>query len=43
MAAGVKKWSKCCCLIHTCYDAKKLGIKRSKKTAPTYRDCFPEA
>lgn len=41
--AGVKKWRTCCCTIHTCYDAKAQGIKRDKKTAPTYRDFVPEA
>ncbi|OGS28278.1 MAG: hypothetical protein A3J70_12810 [Elusimicrobia bacterium RIFCSPHIGHO2_02_FULL_61_10] len=37
-AAGVTKWSECCCLIHTCYDAAAEGIRRDKKTAPTYKD-----
>lgn len=40
---GVKKWKECWCTIHTCYDAKKAGVKRSKKDAPVYRDFLPEA
>ena len=37
-AEGFKKWSECCCLVHTCYDAKAAGIKRDKRTKVTYRD-----
>jgi len=36
--AGVKKESECVCTIHTCYDAKALGIKDTKRTAPVYQD-----
>ena len=36
--AGTKRWDECVCLVHTCFDAKAAGIKRSKKTAPTYTD-----
>jgi RNA polymerase subunit RPABC4/transcription elongation factor Spt4 len=36
-AAGVKKWSECVCLIHTCFDAVPAK-KRSKRNAATYRD-----
>ena len=35
---GFTKWSECCCLVHSCYDAKKGGIKRDKRTSETYRD-----
>jgi len=31
-----KKSSECSCLIHTCYDAKALGVKPDKKAM--YRD-----
>lgn len=36
--AGEKKWSECCCLVHSCYDAKAGGIKRDKRTKETYRN-----
>ena len=36
--AGVKKWDECVCTVHTCYDAGAAGIKRDKRTAPTYSD-----
>ena len=35
---GMKKWAHCICSIHTCYDAKKAGIKRTKKTNVAYVD-----
>ena len=33
-SAPIKKWKKCVCLVHTCYEAPK----RNKTTAPEYRD-----
>jgi RNA polymerase subunit RPABC4/transcription elongation factor Spt4 len=36
--AAIKKWSECVCTVHTCYDAKATGIKRNKRSAPTYVD-----
>lgn len=35
---GIKKWTECCCLVHTCFDAKASGIKRDKRTSVTYKD-----
>lgn len=33
-----KKWTACCCLTHTCYDARELSVEPDPENAPTYRD-----
>ncbi|KKM65286.1 hypothetical protein LCGC14_1492840 [marine sediment metagenome] len=33
----LKKWTRCMCLVHTCYVAEKCN----RATAPTYRDFMP--
>ncbi len=32
-----RKWSRCVCLEHTCYDAKELGLDCSPEDAPLVR------
>lgn len=35
MGEPSEKWEYCCCLIHTCYKAKKV---KDRRKAATYRD-----
>ena len=34
----IKKWAECVCLVHTCFDARELGVEPDPENAPTYRD-----
>jgi len=36
--SNVRKWSRCLCKIHTCFDARTEGIERSPEDAPEYKD-----